>query len=104
MNAAYLTTQALFGVGKNLTRKALVSYLETKGSSMSSAALVPLGYSKTTHEGYTGFWIGAYDASSVLKPVGTDRVVYTTDSGTGPVTVSTYKRPAMPVDALPKGA
>ena len=104
MNIAYLTTQALFGVGKNLTRKALVSYLETKGSSMSSAALVPLGYSKTTHEGYTGFWIGAYDASSVLKPVGTDRVVYTTDSGTGPVTVSTYKRPAMPVDALPKGA
>ena len=104
MNSAYLTTEALFGVGKNLTRKALVSYLETKGSSLSSAALAPLGYSKATHEAYTGFWVGAYDASTVLKPVGTDRVVYTTDSGTGPVTVSTYKRPAMPVDALPKGA
>jgi len=34
--------------------------------------------------------------------VTTPRVVYTTDSGTGPVTVSNYVRPAIAADALPK--
>lgn len=108
MNAAYLATEALMGVGKNLTRKGLISYLETKGSTLTSAAVVPMGYSKTSHEAFTGYWIGAYDATTTLKPIGGgDRVVYTTDSAAGPVTVSTFKRPAIASDALPtlpKGA
>jgi len=78
--------------------------MESNGSKIESAAFSALQYSATTHEAFSGFWIGAYDAATVLQPVGGTRVVYTTDSGTGPVTVSTYKRPAMPVDALPKGA
>ena len=102
MNIAYQTTAALMGVGKDLTRAKLVAYLENNGSKISSAALVPLGYSKTTHEAFTGFWIGAYNASTVLTPITTPRVVYTTDSGTGPVTVSNYVRPAIAADALPK--
>ena len=102
MNIAYQTTAALMGVGKDLTRAKLVAYLENNGSKISSGALAPLGYSKTTHEAFTGFWIGAYNASTVLTPITTPRVVYTTDSGTGPVTVSNYVRPAIAADALPK--
>ncbi len=47
-----------------------------------------LQYSPTNHEAFSGFWIGAYDAATVLQPVGGTRVVYSTDSGNGPVTVS----------------
>ena len=102
MNIAYLATSALMGVGKDLTRAKLVSYLKKNGSKLSSAAFSPLGYSDTTHEAFTGFWLGEYDASLVLKPLDGKRVVYTTDSAKGPVTVSNYKRPAIAADALPK--
>ena len=102
MNIAYLATSALMGVGKDLTRAKLVSYLKKSGSKLSSAAFSPLGYSDTTHEAFTGFWLGEYDASLVLKPLDGKRVVYTTDSAKGPVTVSNYKRPAIAADALPK--
>jgi hypothetical protein len=76
--------------------------MESNGSKINSAAFSPLQYSTTTHESFSGFWIGAYDATTVLKPIGDSRVVYSTDSGNGPVTVSTYKRPAIAADALPK--
>ena len=102
MNIAYQMTSALLGVGKDLTRAKLVSYLENNGSKISSGALAPLGYSKTTHEAFTGFWIGAYNASTVLTPVSSPRVVYTTDSAKGAVTVLNYTRPAIAADALPK--
>ena len=104
MNIAYMATSALFGVGKDLTRKGLVSYIENNGSKISSAALSPLSYSRTTHEAFKSFWIGAYDGATVLKPIDGTRVLYTTDSGDGPVTVSNYVRPALPVDAIAKGA
>jgi ABC-type branched-subunit amino acid transport system substrate-binding protein len=102
MNIGYLTTAALMGAGKNLTRKSLVAFMEGKGATLSSAALSPLAYSSKTHEAYNSFWIGAYDANSVLKPIGGTRVLNTTDSAAGPITVSTYKRPAIAADALPK--
>ena len=104
MNLAYLATAALKGAGKDLTRAKLVSYLESNGSKLSSAGFAPLGYSKSTHEAFTGFWLGEYDAKTLLSPLDGKRVVYTTDSGSGAVTVSTYKRPAIAADALPKVA
>ncbi len=102
MNIGYLTTAALLGAGKNLTRPGIIKYLETKGSKLSSAALSPLGYSAKTHEAYTGFWIGKYDATTVLKPIDGTRKVWTTDSAKGPVTELKYTRPAIAADALPK--
>jgi len=102
MNIGYLTTAALMGVGKKPTRKKLIAFMENKGATLSSAALSPLAYSSKTHEAYNSFWIGAYDANSVLKPIGGTRVLYTTDSADGPITVSTYKRPAIAADSLPK--
>jgi ABC-type branched-subunit amino acid transport system substrate-binding protein len=102
MNIGYLTTSALLGAGKDLTRQGIIKYIEGNASKLSSAALAPLGFSSKTHEAYTGFWIGAYDASSVLKPIGGTRKVWTTDSGKGAVTELKYTRPAIAADALPK--
>ena len=122
MNIGYMTTGALMGTlntktvfsAKNnktcqanakkgtLSRVCFIDYMESNGSKIESAAFSALQYSATTHEAFSGFWIGAYDAATVLQPVGGTRVVYTTDSGSGPVTVSNYKRPALADDALPK--
>lgn len=122
INIGYMATGALMGTlnpastfsAKNaktcqanakknaLTRVCFIDYLNNNGSKIQSAAFSPLQYSTTTHEAFGGFWIGAYDATTILQPVGSSRVVYSTDSGNGPVTVSTYKRPAIAADALPK--
>ena len=122
MNIGYMTVGALMGTlntktvfsAKNnkvcqanakkgtLSRLCFIDYMESNGSKIESAAFTPLQYSTTTHEAFSGFWIGAYDAATVLQPIGGTRVVYSTDSGSGPVTVSDYKRPAIAADALPK--
>ena len=122
MNIGYMTVGALMGTlntktvfsAKNnktcqanakkgtLSRVCFIDYMESNGSKIESAAFSALQYSATTHEAFSGFWIGAYDDKTVLQPVGGTRVVYTTDSGNGPVTVSNYKRPAIAADALPK--
>ena len=122
MNIGYMATGALMGTlnpktvfsAKNnktcqanakkgtLSRVCFIDYMESNGSKIESAAFTPLQYSSTTHEAFSGFWIGTYDSATVLQPVGGTRVVYTTDSGNGPVTVSDYKRPAIAADALPK--
>ena len=102
MNIGYLTTAALQGAGKNLTRPGIIKYIENNASKLSSAALAPLGYSAKTHEAFTGFWIGKYDATTLLKPIDGTRKMWTTDSGKGPVTELKYTRPAIAADALPK--
>jgi ABC-type branched-subunit amino acid transport system substrate-binding protein len=122
MNIGYMTVGALMGTlntktvfsAKNnktcqanakkgtLSRVCFIDYMESNGSKIESAAFSALQYSATTHEAFSGFWIGAYDDKTVLQPVGGTRVVYSTDSGSGPVTVSNYKRPAIADDALPK--
>lgn len=122
MNIGYMTVGALTGTlnpktvfsAKNnktcqanakkgaLTRVCFIDYMESNSDKIESAAFTQLQYSTTTHEAFSGFWIGAYDSSTVLKPIGDSRVVYTTDSGNGPVTVSNFKRPAIAADALPK--
>jgi ABC-type branched-subunit amino acid transport system substrate-binding protein len=106
MNNAYMLVQALNGVGKNVTRKNLISYLETNGKKMSGAAFTPLGYSKSSHAGYIGYWIGKYDAQTNITPVDAKRVIYTTDSGKGAVRVltdKTFKRAPVPADTIAKG-
>ena len=102
MNIGYLMTSALLGAGKKLTRPGIIKYVKENGAKLSSAALAPLGYGATTHEAFTGFWIGKYDANLVLKPVGKARKVWTTDSAKGKVKGLKYKRPAIAADALPK--
>ena len=101
MTSAFLAVQAIKAAGPNLTRKGLMSAIEKGASTFANPALTPLGYSATSHVGATGYWIGTYDATGALKPDGGKYTVYTTDSGTGPVVLSNYKRPAMPAKGLP---
>ncbi|MEI6648013.1 MAG: ABC transporter substrate-binding protein [Actinomycetes bacterium] len=101
MNTAMMTVQALRAAGANPTRAKLISALETKGSTFASASLSPIGFAKGVHVGYTGYWFGQYNSSGELKPVGGNYSVYTTDSGSGAIAKSTYKRPALPTNGLP---
>jgi len=101
MNTAFVTAQALKAAGSNPTRKSLIAAIEKSGKNFASAALVPLNYSTTSHVGYNGYWFGKYSPTGDLKPAGGVYTVYTTDSGTGPVVISNYKRPAMPAKGLP---
>jgi len=102
MSNAFLTVQALKAAGANLTRAGLMKAIETKGSTFANPFLTPLGYSSTAHIGAQGYWVGTYGPTGALTPDGGKfaYVVYTTDSGTGPVVLSTYKRPAMPAKGL----
>jgi ABC-type branched-subunit amino acid transport system substrate-binding protein len=101
MNTAFMTAQALKAAGPRLTRKSLMAAIDSKGATFANSALVPAGYSRTSHVGLTGYWVGKYSATGDLAPIGGTYVAYTTDSGAGAVVKSTYKRPAMPAKGLP---
>lgn len=101
MNTAFVAAQALKAAGTNPTRKSLMAAIDAKGASFASAALIPLNYSKTSHVGYNGYWFGKYSPTGDLKPVDGKYVLYTTDSSSGAVVKSTWKRPAMPAKGLP---
>ena len=96
MNTAFMTAQALKAAGPRPTRKSLINAINTKGATFANSALVPAAYSRTSQVGLTGYWVGKYSATGDLSPIGGTYVTYTTDSGSGAVVKSTYKRPAMP--------
>ena len=100
MSNAFLAVQALKATGAKLTRKGLINTIETKGATLANPFLTPLGYSTTSHVGATGYWIGTYGPTGALTADGGKYTVYTTDSGSGAVVESTYKRPAMPAKGL----
>ncbi len=102
MNSAFVAAQAIKAAGTSPTRKSLMDAIEAKGASFASAALLPLNYSKTSHIGYNGYWFGKYSPTGDLKPIDGKYVLYTTDSGSGAVVKSTWKRPAMPAKGLPQ--
>ena len=104
MNSAMLTVQALRAAGKNLTRTGLMRAIDTKGSTFASAGLAPLNYSATSRVGYNGYWIGQLNAKGELKPFGGKLTLYTTDSTTGPVTVSTFVRKSIPRNGIPNNS
>jgi hypothetical protein len=78
--------------------------MESKGSTFASVAYSPLGFSKTSNVGHTGYYMAVMDANGDRKPFGGKVTLYTTDSGSGPVVVSTFKRPAMPAKGLPSNS
>lgn len=102
MNSAFMAAQALKAAGANPTRKSLMAVLNTKGDTLANAALAPVGFSSKSHVGLTGYWVGKYTPTGDLVPIGGTYRTYITDSGTGAVVKSTYKRPAMPAKGLPK--
>ena len=102
MNSGMMVAQALKAAGPNLTRKRLIAAVENSGASFASAGLAPLAFSRTSRVGYTGYWIGKYNATGSIIPVEAKNVIYTTDSGNGPVVKGTSKRPALPTKGLPQ--
>jgi ABC-type branched-subunit amino acid transport system substrate-binding protein len=101
MNSAMLTVQALRAAGKNLTREGLISAIEAKGSKFAGAGLVPLNYSTSSRVGYNGYWFGQLNAAGELKPFGGKLSIFTTDSGSGAIQPSEFKRPTMPKNGIP---
>jgi branched-chain amino acid transport system substrate-binding protein len=101
MNGGMMVAQALKAAGTNPTRKSLIAAIETRGSTFASAGLTPLAFSRTSRVGYTGYWIGKYNATGSILPVEAKDVIYTTDSGNGRVVKGTSKRPALPAKGLP---
>lgn len=75
MAQAYTFAQVLKAAGRDLTRKKLVEALET--SKIKGPGMVPFGFSKESHSGYTGsylFKIGADGSATVVQqPMVTDR-------------------------------
>ncbi|MFM7889384.1 MAG: ABC transporter substrate-binding protein [Actinomycetota bacterium] len=104
MNLGLMTVQALRAAGQNLTRKGLIRALETKGSTFASVAYSPLGYSRTSNVGHTGYYMAVMGPTGDRKPYGGTVTLYTTDSGNGPVVKSNFKRPAMPAKGLPSNS
>lgn len=103
MNTAMMMTQAIHAAGASPTRRGLMTALETKGKDFFSAGMTPLGYSTSARVGYTGYWFGTYNTRGELKPLKDKVVIYTTDSGTGPVATSDkITRKPMPDKGLPK--
>ncbi len=82
MAVAWLTVQALTKAGKDLSRKSLISALES-GTLTSGPGIVPLVFSTTDHSGWRG--------GRLSKVTGTDQEyfgdTYTTDAADAPVTV-----------------
>ena len=70
MNLGLMTVQALRAAGRNLSRKGLINAMETKGSTFASVAYSPLGYSKTSNVGHTGYYMAVMDAAGDRKPYG----------------------------------
>lgn len=102
MNGGMMVAQALKAAGPKPTRKKLIAAIENSGASFASAGLAPLAFSRTSRVGYTGYWIGKYNATGAIIPVEAKNVIYTTDSGNGPVVKGTSKRPALPTKGLPE--
>ena len=101
MNAGLLTVQALRAAGSSPTRRSLLAAMESKGATFASASYSASAVSKTSHAGHTGYWFGKFNLAGSLIPVDAARTIYTTDSGSGPVTKATAKRAALPAKGIP---
>lgn len=96
VNNAYLVAQAIKAAGKKLTRAGLIKAM-AKASTFKTAAFVP--YKGDTHQGYTGFYVGRYDAQLVQRRASAG--VYETDSASGAVALTSFVRPAAPAKLIP---
>ena len=101
MNTAMLTVEALRAAGKNPTRASLLSAIASQGSKWASASFSPISYSGSSHVGYNSYWFGTYNSSGVMLPTGGKYSLYSTDSGSGAVSKTSFTRPAMPAKGLP---
>ena len=98
INMAYVFAQALKAAGKNLTRAALVNALQTKASSFRSAAVVPMVFSRGSHQGLTGYYMGQYNSSGQVVRL-TDNIMVATSASTGTAKIAQFT-PGAPTSKL----
>jgi branched-chain amino acid transport system substrate-binding protein len=98
INTAYVLAQAINAAGPNLTRQGLVNALQTKSSSLRSAAVVPFRITKTSHQGLTGFYMGQYDSAGNVDRL-TNYIMVATSSSSGKAKKASFK-PAGPTKKL----
>lgn len=65
--SAYVFAQALKAAGPNLTRKGLINALETQSRNFRTPGVVPLVFSKTSHLGYNGYYMGQYKGGQIER-------------------------------------
>ncbi len=98
INTAYVLAQALKQAGPNLTRQGIVNTLQTKASSLRSAAVVPMLVSSKAHQGLTGYYMGQYNGSGELERL-TSYILTANSASTGGAKQRTFK-PAAPTRKL----
>jgi ABC-type branched-subunit amino acid transport system substrate-binding protein len=94
---AYTFVQAMLKAGKNPTRAALVSAIES-GSLPQGPAVAPYNYSASDHGGMMGAYIGVINNGAVVQ----QGPVWTTDTtSSGPVTTFTGTQAPAPASGMP---
>jgi ABC-type branched-subunit amino acid transport system substrate-binding protein len=95
-SAAYTFVQAMFKAGKNPTRQDLLNAIN--GGLPEGAAVAPMAYSSSDHNGATGAYMGTIE-NGVLVQQGP--VLITDTSPTGAITPLTGSQPAVPSSGIP---
>jgi branched-chain amino acid transport system substrate-binding protein len=98
MAQAYTFAQALKLAGRDLTRQKLVDALAS--GQIAGPGLIPFGFSKDSHSGYTGALVFTLDGKGKETVLQQPQV---TDRGTGDVTAATTARQTPDQVALVKG-
>jgi len=96
--AAWTFANAVAKAGKNLTREALISAVNSGLSP--GPGLVPFAFSSSSHAGFTGTQIGVIHGSSIVL----QGQPQTTDDGSAAVTPSTQQPETAPSNGVPTGS
>jgi ABC-type branched-subunit amino acid transport system substrate-binding protein len=97
MSVGYLFVQALQAAGKNPTRQSILDAIQKNG--FTGPGIVPLGFSATSHSGYTGVQIAKITGKTTTL-IGTP---FTTDDRSGPVTPYNGTSGSVPPNGIPQG-
>ncbi len=100
MSVAYLTLETLMHAGRNPTRQGVVDWLDKPGSALMGPGLVPVSYSSTGHQGYSGAQLTEVQ-NSTSTPQGPVYII----NSRGRVTVThSHERPPSKRNQLSTGA
>jgi branched-chain amino acid transport system substrate-binding protein len=98
-SSAYVLAQAIKAAGPNLTRKGLINVLQTQSRNLRTPGVVPLIYSKTSHQGYNGYYMGQYKDGQLTRV--TDYVITADNSLTNKATRGSFTQKPPTAKMLP---
>lgn len=94
---AYTFAEALQIAGQNPTRQGIVDAIQS--GKVKGPGLVPFGYSKTSHEGFTGEALGVIKNGELVL----DPQAMVTDTGSGAIKPGQAPQPEPPANGVPTG-